>query len=223
VNGNATLRYLAHATPDLDEARAAVNDIVNDGHRASQIIRSIRVMFKKNTREKFCLDVNALIREVLALSSSELQNQQIVVRTELQQQLPNVIADHLQLHQVLLNLITNAIEAMNPVARNERHLLIRSCRHERDGVVIMVEDSGVGIDLKNKDRIFDAFFTTKSNRTGMGLAICRLFVEAHGGRLWASPRLPRGANFHVILPHDRTTATYESRSAPAACAHNPPT
>ena len=207
VNGNATLRYLAQATPDLDEARAAVSDIVNDGHRASQIIRSIRAMFKKDAREKLRLDVNAVIREALALSSSELQHQQIVVQTELQQRLPNVIADRLQLQQVLLNLIMNAVEAMNPAAGSERRLLIRSHRHERDGVVITVEDSGIGIDPKNKDRIFDAFFTTKSNGTGMGLAICRSFVEAHGGRMWASPRLPHGANFHVILPHTGAATT----------------
>jgi len=200
VNGNASLRYLARVKPDVDEARAALNDIINDSHRASQIIGSIRAMFKKDAQKKVRLDVNALIREVLALSNSELQNQQIVVQTELQQGIPEVFADRVQLQQVFLNLIVNAVEAMNPLARTGRLLLIRSLHHERDGVVITVQDSGIGIDPKNNNRIFDAFFTTKPNGTGMGLAICRSIVEAHGGRLWASPGIPRGATFHVALP-----------------------
>ena len=200
ANGNAGLRWLAHTTPDLDEARAALQRIVNEGHRASQVIGSIRAMFKKGDQEKAVLDANELIREVLALLDGEIHMQRVSVHTELIEQLPRVLGNREQLQQVILNLITNAVEAMGSVTNRARVLRVKSKLHESGGVLIAVEDSGLGIDPKDIDRIFEAFFTTKSHGMGMGLSICRSIIEAHHGRLWVSPGLHHGSIFHVVLP-----------------------
>lgn len=200
ANGNAGLRWLAHTTPDLDEARAALQRIVNEGHRASQVIGSIRAMFKKGDPEKAALDANELIREVLALLDGEIHTQRVSVHTELIEQLPRVLGNRVQLQQVILNLITNAVEAMGSVTNRARVLQVKSKLHESGGVLITVEDSGAGIDPKDIDRIFEAFFTTKSHGMGMGLSICRSIIEAHNGRLWVSPGIHHGSIFHVVLP-----------------------
>jgi C4-dicarboxylate-specific signal transduction histidine kinase len=200
TNGNAGLRWLANATPDFDEVRAALQRVVSDGHRASQLIGTIRSMFKKDGQKKAPVDVNQLIREVLGLMQGELQNQQVSLQTELEVQPIQVLGDRVQLQQVILNLITNAIDAMGSVTDRPRLLRVRSETNESDAVVVTVEDSGAGIDPKSTDRIFDTFYTTKSHGMGIGLAICRSIIEAHGGGIRSSPGNPHGTVFQVILP-----------------------
>jgi PAS domain S-box-containing protein len=200
TGGSAGLRWLSKPTPDLEEVRAVLESIVSEGNRASQVVDGIRAMFKNDSREKALLDVNEVIREVIALLHSELQNHQILVQTELISQLPPVLADRLQLQQVVANLVANAIEAMDTVADRARTLRLKSVIREPDGVLIMVEDSGPGIDPENVDRIFHPFFTTKSQGTGMGLPICRSIIEAHNGRLSVRRAADRGSVFQISLP-----------------------
>ena len=199
ANGNAGLRWLANATPDIDEVRATLKRIVSDGHRAGRVISGVRTMFKKTSQGKLAVDVNDVVREVLALVRGELDNRRVSVRTELEQ-LPPVTADRVQLQQVLLNLIMNALDAMASVDGRARVLRVRTERHEPGGVMVTVQDSGIGIDKKHIGRIFEPFFTTKSHGMGMGLSICRSIAEAHGGRLMASHGHPYGSVFQVILP-----------------------
>jgi len=206
TNANASLRFLANSTPDLDEVRAALKCVVSDGHRASQVIRTIRSMFKKDGQKKAEVNVNQLIQEVLGLMQGDLENQQVSLRTELEPQPIQVLGDRVQLQQVILNLITNAIDAMGSVTERQRVLRVKSETKE-SGVVITVEDSGTGIDPKITGRIFDAFYTTKSHGMGVGLAICRSIIEAHGGGISASPGNPNGCIFQVVLP------THELRAA----------
>jgi signal transduction histidine kinase len=198
TNGNAGLRFLA--TPDLDEVREALQCIVSDSHRASQLIGTIRSMFKKDSQKKAPVDVNQLIQEVLALMQDALRNQRVSLQNELEAQPIQVLGDRVQLQQVVINLITNAIDAMGSVTERPRVLRVRSETNESDDVVVTVEDSGGGIDPKSTDRIFDSFYTTKSHGMGIGLAICRSIIEAHGGRISASPGEFRGAVFQVVLP-----------------------
>jgi PAS domain S-box-containing protein len=200
ANGNAALRWLRKTPPEIAEAVANVNQIISDGHRASGVIASIRGMFKKDEHAKVLLDVNAVIREVLELLHGELSSKRIGVRTKLSRDLPQVLADHGQLQQVILNLVTNAVEAMGGNPLGSRALSVSSKSSQSDEVIIAVEDSGPGIDPKDLGRIFDAFFTTKSQGMGMGLSICRSIVESHGGRLWASGRRPHGSIFYLTLP-----------------------
>jgi PAS domain S-box-containing protein len=200
TNGNAGLRWLANATPDLDEVRAALKRVVSDGHRASQVIGTIRSMFKKDGQKKAPVDVNQLIQAVLGLMQDELQNQRVSLQSELETQPIHVLGDRVQLQQVILNLITNAIDAMSSTTERPRVLRVRSETNESDAVVITVEDAGTGIDPKSTNRIFDTFYTTKSHGMGIGLAISRSIIEAHGGRISASPGNPHGAVFQVVLP-----------------------
>ena len=200
ANGNASLRWLARATPDLDEARAALEYIVNDGHRASEVIDGIRSMFTKEGQEEAPHDVNQLVREVLALLQGDIQSQQVSVLSELAEELPQVPANRVQLQQVIVNLIMNAVDAMSTVVNRARILRVKTEIHEFNYLLITVEDSGTGIDAENIDRIFEAFFTTKSHGMGMGLAICRSIVESHGGRLSVSAGQPHGSIFQVLLP-----------------------
>jgi signal transduction histidine kinase len=200
TNSNAGLRWLSNASPDLDEARAALKRIAKDGHRASEVIGSIRAMFKKESQHKALHDVNDIVQEALSLVQGELKKQKVSVRTELGPSLPPVLADRVQVQQVVLNLMNNAIDAMAPVTDRARILKVRSAAQNGSGIALTVEDSGIGIDPKDVDRIFDAFYTTKSNGTGLGLAICRSIIEAHGGRLSAAPAMPHGSVFEVVLP-----------------------
>jgi signal transduction histidine kinase len=206
TNSNAGLRWLANASPDLDEARAALKRIAKDGHRASEVIGSIRAMFKKEAQHKGLYDINDIVQEVLGLVQGEIKKQKVTVRTELASDLPPVLADRVQVQQVVLNLMNNAIDAMSPITDRAHVLRVRSAIHDGNGVSLSVEDSGVGIDPKNAERIFDAFFTTKANGTGLGLAICRSIIEAHGGRLAAAPAQPHGSVFEVVLPAGVATA-----------------
>lgn len=200
ANGNAALRWLARATPDLDEARAALECIVNDSHHASEVIAGIRSMFRKEGQAGAPLDVNHLVREALALLQGEIRGQQVTIRSELAEELPQVPANRVQLQQVVVNLIMNAVDAMSTVVNRARILRVRTEIDEFNNLLITVEDSGVGIDPENMERVFDAFFTTKTDGTGMGLSICRSIVESHGGRLSVSAGQPHGSIFRVSLP-----------------------
>jgi signal transduction histidine kinase len=218
TNGYAGLRWMAGSTPDLDEARATLQWIVNDGHRASQVINGIRTMFKQDGETKALLDINDLLREVLVLVRSNVDNQHVSVRTELCGELPQVLADRVQLQQVILNLIMNALDAMAALNGRARVLRLRSERSEPGWIMLTVEDNGTGIDQKNAHRIFEAFFTTKSQGMGMGLSICQSIVEAHDGRLIASRADPHGAIFQVLLPLHEPGA---DRTRPAAADSHP--
>jgi signal transduction histidine kinase len=200
ANGNAGLRWLVRATPELDEVSAALKRIVDDGHRVNEVISSIRSMFKKDIHGRALLDANDLVREVLKIIELDLRIQGVSVATELRDGLPQLLADRGQLQQVLLNLIMNAIEAMAPVKDRARVLRIRSdVIQASSGVLLTIEDSGTGIDRKDKDRIFEPFYTTKSTGTGIGLAICRSIIDSHGGSLQVSANNPYGTIFHVAL------------------------
>jgi len=199
ASGNAGLRWLARTPPNFDEAREALDQIVKDGHRASDVIEGIRAIFRKGEEQLAPLDVNELIGDVLRLTRAEIQNEQISVRTELPNALPNVVGNRVQLQLVFRNLIVNAVEAMSFVTDRERVLHIISAITP-SGVRIAIVDSGTGIDRDSIDRIFDTFFTTKSHGMGMGLSICRSIVEAHGGTLSASPSHPYGSIFEIQLP-----------------------
>jgi signal transduction histidine kinase len=200
ANGNAGLRWLANETLDVEEARAVLKRIVSDGHRASDVIRNIRGSFKNANEERTPLDLSDLIRDTLALLHGELQNHRVSIQCELAEALPKISANRVQIQQVIVNLITNAVDAMSSVVNRTRVLRVKSEIDESNHVVVVVEDSGVGIDPKDIDRIFDAFFTTKSHGMGMGLYLCGSITRAHGGRLSAAPRHPHGSVFRVVLP-----------------------
>lgn len=199
-SGNAGLRWLANKTPNIEEAAASFKRIVSDGHRASEVIKTIRSMFKKDTLARAPVDLNELIQEVILLLDYEVQQHEISVRITLTDKLPTVSVDRTQLQQVILNLVRNAIEAMSSVKDRERILRVRSEVDDADGVIIRIEDSGPGIEPNNLERIFEPFFTTKPEGMGMGLSICRTIVEAHDGRLAALPANGRGTVFEIILP-----------------------
>ena len=201
ANSHAGTRWLEKEQPNLGEARAALKSIGEDGHRANEVITSISAMFKKNANRRVPVDLNELVNDVLNLSRGELRSRKIALSTNLAADLPPISADPVQLREVLLNLVMNGAEAMSTTAENLRALVIAS-RLESDEVTITVEDSGAGIDSKDSDQIFEAFFTTKPTGMGMGLAICRSIVAAHNGRLWASPGTSRGTVFYVVLPLD---------------------
>ena len=198
-NGNAGLRWLDRPEPNLEETRLAFGRIVNEGHRAAQIITSIRAMFKKDSGARSPVAINELVCDVIATSLGELKSGRVSLALELLDDLTPVQADRVQLQQVLLNLLTNAIDAMASVTDRPHMLCVRS-EHLEDWVVISVHNSGTGIAPEHAERMFDAFFTTKPNGIGLGLSICRSIVEAHGGRLSASPVHPYGSVFQVMLP-----------------------
>jgi signal transduction histidine kinase len=200
ANANSGLRWLTNKSPDLAEAQSALRRIVADGHRASEVIASIRGMFRSGRRANAYYDVNALIREVLALVTGELKTNKVETQLELGEDIPKILADRVQLQQVVLNLMMNAIEAMGSVENGARVLGVNSELRDGRDILITVKDSGPGIEPANLDRIFDRFFTTKSNGMGMGLSICRSIVEAHNGRLWAEPDVRPGSVFRISLP-----------------------
>jgi PAS domain S-box-containing protein len=209
ASGNAAVQWLASAPPDLDKARAALKRVVDNGHHASEVIDGIRLLFKKDGQEKAPQDVNKLIREVLTVLRREVDHHGVSVRTDLFDGLSQVRANQVQLRQVIVNLIINAVDAMSTVVDRARVLRVKTEPHELNYSLITVEDSGIGIEPKNIDRIFDAFYTTKPHGMGMGLSICRSIIENHGGRLSASLAHPNGSIFQVLLPTyaDRPTVT----------------
>jgi PAS domain S-box-containing protein len=199
VNGASTcVRWLTREDPDLGEAREAALGVIRNAKRAADIINRIRSISKKGESKRQLADVNELIREMITLLRSEAKRYSISVRTELNAELPKVMADAVQVQQVLMNLIMNGIDAMKDVDR-ERELTIRSQWADNRMLMISVSDTGVGLPPEQADRIFDAFFTTKSHGIGMGLRISRSIVESHGGRLWAADSSPPGASFHFTL------------------------
>jgi PAS domain S-box-containing protein len=199
TNANTCLRWLARDHPDLEEARAAATRAVRDGRRAGEIISRIRMLFKKGAPERELVDVNDVIREMIVLLRSEAIRYNISVRTELAADLPQVMADHVQLQQVVMNLMINGIEAMKDVD-GTRELTIHSHRAESEQLLVSVSDTGVGLPAQHVDQIFNAFFTTKPHGTGMGLRISRSVIESHGGRLWAADNSSCGASFYFTLP-----------------------
>ena len=203
ANANAGRRWLGRTPPELEEARTAFDAIAADGHRSSEVIHSMRSMFDKHDEIGAPLNANELIQETIALVRGELQSMSIAVDLELAPQLPLVSAHRGQLQQVILNLVANAADAMRTLTDRAAVLRVKSKALESSGVEVTIADSGSGIDPKIIDRIFDAFFTTKANGMGMGLAICRSIVEAHGGTLSASAGVPHGAVFQVVLPGSR--------------------
>jgi signal transduction histidine kinase len=210
ANADAGLRWLDRSTPDLDKAKASFEQIVADGHRAGAVIESIRAIFKKDARNRTSLDINELIGEALALTRGDLQRHGILVRAEPKEQLPHVRGDRIQLQQVLLNLITNAIDSM--VAKEgSRVLCVRSEGGDGGSVIVSVADTGTGIGSQELGRIFNPLFTTKSGGMGMGLSICRSIIEAHDGQLWVAPNKPEGAVFQFMLRADGETSIGASR------------
>jgi PAS domain S-box-containing protein len=203
---SAARRWLSAEPPNFREVDDALSLIVKEGNRAGEIVARIPTLIKKVPTRKDAVAFNDAILEVIALTRAEAANHGVSVRTQLAEGLPRVRGDRLQLQQVLLNLIINAIEAMRDVGEEERELLISS-RKEPDGVSVEVRDSGPGFAPGTLDRVFEAYYTTKPGDLGMGLSICRSIIEAHGGRLWASANLPRGASFQFALPAIANTAS----------------
>lgn len=199
TNANTSLRWLASAPPNLDEARDAISRIIRDGNRASDVVLRLRSLFQKASSVKERLDINEAIQEVIMLTQTEVRRHRVALRTELAADLPSVTGDRVQLQQVVMNLILNGIEAMSVVEGRERALLIRTQRSEGSEVQVMVQDSGIGFDPQNAERIFDAFHTTKAGGLGMGLSISRSIVENHGGRLWAMLNDGPGATFQFTI------------------------
>lgn len=211
TNAAAGMRWLESPTPDLVEARAALERIVNDGHRSATVIEGIRTMFKKGTQERSSVDVNRLIKETLRRCKREVQLDRISIHAELCEQLPIVTGSPVQLQQVISNLVANAIDAVTAVTDRDRVLRVKSALQDSGLILVSVEDSGTGMEPNDKERIFEPFFTTKPDGMGMGLMFCRSTIEAHGGRLWMTDNEPHGAIFHFTLPSadDPTSNTSE--------------
>jgi C4-dicarboxylate-specific signal transduction histidine kinase len=199
TNANTCVRWLAGDTPNIEEARDAAIRSAKDGTRAAQIIGRIRLLFKKGTAEREWVDVNEVIREMIVLLRGETTRYSVSIRTDLAADLPQLMADRVQLQQVMLNLIMNSIDATKDVD-GIRELTIKTQRAENEQLLMSVSDTGVGLPPQQADEIFNAFFTTKLQGTGLGLSISRSIVESHGGRLWADAASQRGATFHIVLP-----------------------
>jgi C4-dicarboxylate-specific signal transduction histidine kinase len=200
TNTQSGLRWLRRPQPDIREAEEAFTQIERDGRRIDEIIDKTRAIYRSGKASSAPLDSNKLITASLALMGAELQTRGVSVRTDLRERLPLVRGDQVQLQQVLVNLITNAIDAMAAPDAGERVLWVRSSNEAVNSVSISVEDNGKGFEPQEMELIFNPLFTTKTQGMGMGLTICRSIVEAHGGRLWATPNRPRGAVFQFSLP-----------------------
>jgi C4-dicarboxylate-specific signal transduction histidine kinase len=199
TDANTCLRWLNRDHPDVEEAREAASRVVKDATRAAEIISRTRLLFKKGTPQWESVDINEIIREMVALMRSEVTRYSISVRTELAEDIPQITGDRVQLQQVLMNLMINGIDAMKD-ADGTRELAINSQRAENEQLMVSISDTGVGLPMEQADQIFNAFFTTKPHGTGMGLRISRSIIESHGGRLWAADNSPRGASFYFTLP-----------------------
>ncbi len=199
-NASVALRLLRRSPPDLEEVREALNCVVNDTHRASAVIDRIRDQIKRAPAQNESLDLNDAIIEVIALTRVEVANGRLEVQTRLAEGLPPILGDRVQLQQVVLNLMLNAMEAISLGVDGPRTLLIGTEQSQTDWVLVAIRDSGPGIGPEDLERVFDSFYTTKPGGVGLGLSISRSIIEAHGGRLWAEANLPQGAAFQFILP-----------------------
>jgi PAS domain S-box-containing protein len=200
ANASAGLRLLAADPPNIEDARATAQRTIRDGNRASEIIKRLRALFTKKDLTIESVDLNEATREVIALSSSEIRRNGVIWQAELAEDLPLVRSDRVQLQQVILNLLRNALDSMSAVDDRLKQLIIRTAISDPDHVTLAVQDSGPGVDPANLERIFNAFYTTKPGGLGMGLSVCRAIVEAHGGKLWATAGAPHGATFQLRLP-----------------------
>jgi C4-dicarboxylate-specific signal transduction histidine kinase len=200
TNAETAVRWLARQPPNLEKAKPLIDRIIGDGKRAADILSRIRDFSKKAPARKEDLEINEAILEIMGLTRVAMSDHGVLVKMQLSEGLPHILGDRVQLQQVILNLIMNAIEAMSEVTEGSCELLISTSKAESDGVLVTIRDSGPGLPHANPERIFEAFYTTKANGLGMGLSICRSIVEAHGGRLWATPNEPRGAVFCMTLP-----------------------
>jgi len=200
TNAYAALRWLGGDSPDLMEARLALERIVTNGSHANDVINRIRAFVKRAPPQKVSIDINSGIAEVIASTRGEAVKNGVYVRTNLAHDLPAIEGDRVQIQQVVLNLILNSIEAMSEFVEGPRELVIRTTRTEPDGVLVVVRDTGPGLPAEALEHIFEAFYTTKLTGLGMGLSICRSIVEAHGGRLWAAQNSPHGATLAMMLP-----------------------
>jgi two-component system sensor kinase FixL len=200
TNGSACLRWLARLPPDLDEVRRSVESMIGDAMRANEVVSGLRALSRKTDPVRALLDLDEVVGEVVPLLRRELLDNGITLRLELARALPRVLGDRVQLKQVIMNLVINAMQAMAAVDYRARELLIRSRSDGAGQVLLEIQDSGVGIDDESMHRLFNAFFTTKPDGMGMGLSICRSIIESHGGRIWASRNAGPGATFHFSLP-----------------------
>jgi C4-dicarboxylate-specific signal transduction histidine kinase len=206
ANAGTALRYLAAQIPDVEEARQYLEFIARDGKRAAEVIGRIRALVRRVPERRNRLDLNESILEVIALTQNELQQNPVDLQTNLESDLPLVPADRVQLQQVILNLIVNALEAMNEAGERPRTLVVNSGTCDANELFVEVRDTGPGLDAANLDRLFRSFYTTKSEGMGMGLSISRQIVESHGGRLWATANEPHGAVFRFTLPVEGVNA-----------------
>jgi PAS domain S-box-containing protein len=200
TNAETALRWLARQPPDLEKAKPSIERLINDGKRAADIVSRIRDFSKKAPVRKESLEVNEAILEIIGLTRGAMSDNGILAKMKLAEGLPHVSGDRVHLQQVILNLIMNAIEAMSEVSGGSRELQISTSEAEAGSVLVVVSDSGPGLSPASVARMFEAFYTTKANGLGIGLSICRSIVDAHGGRLWATPNEPRGAVFCMTLP-----------------------
>ena len=199
------MRWLDHQPPNLKEAHCALERIVRDGNRASEVIRRVRTLAKRTDIQMAPLELNEVVSEALALVQHELLSYRVSMRMDLASALPRILADRVQLQQVILNLVLNGIEAMQSITDRARQLMIRSERHDPQHVRVTVTDCGVGFRAEYAERLFNSFFTTKSSGMGMGLSICRSIIDAHGGRIWATSNVLHGATVQFTLPaHPRS-------------------
>ena len=214
TNANTCLRMLATDPPDIEGARATARRTIRDGQRAADVIARLRALFARKIAASESVDLNEAAREAIALSLSELQRHRVTLRLELANDLPGISGDHVQLQQVILNLLLNAAEALSDVDDRARQVTIRTAREDGESVRLTVQDSGVGFEPRDAGRLFEAFYTTKSGGMGMGLAISRSIIESHQGRLWAAPNDGPGATFSFSIPCERECAPAET-SVPA--------
>jgi C4-dicarboxylate-specific signal transduction histidine kinase len=199
-NAHAALNWLESQPPDLAEVRQSLDDIIRDNNRASDVINRIRALVKKAPPRKVGLKINDVILDVIALTRVEVAKNRVSLQTQLKEGLPLIQGDRVQLQQVILNLIINAAEAMGDATEGPRELMISTAEDPSNSVHVEMRDSGSGLKPEGLNRLFDPFYTTKPGGMGMGLSICRSIIEAHGGEIWATANVPRGAVFHCTLP-----------------------
>jgi PAS domain S-box-containing protein len=201
IHGATNIRLLGRPQPEIDDVRLGLEQMIADAERASSVVNRIRALSKKDQSERAPLDINDVISEVIKLVNREIVSHQVSLRLELADALPPVLGDRVQLQQVIINLVINGIQAM--ADKRMRNLLIRSCARRSGEVLVSVQDTGIGIDTENANRLFEAFYTTKPSGVGMGLSICRTIIDSHGGRIWAASDGRTGANFQFVLPSDQ--------------------